>query len=120
MPYILLSLSKARLKAQRTAFLIIAREEEEMLARFVPRIIGDLAIAQRPKCARSSAAERPPFPISYRTSATVKYQGAEYIGERKRTIISRSLNPPGCAYCDIPAAVEAIATMEDHESEMSE
>jgi hypothetical protein len=73
----LLSLSKARLKEQRTAFLIIAREEAEIVARFVPRIIGDLAIAQRPKCARSSAAERPPLPISYRTLATVKYKGAE-------------------------------------------
>jgi hypothetical protein len=48
-----------------TAFLMIAREEDFILARLVPIIKGDLAIAQRPKCARSSASERPPFPISY-------------------------------------------------------
>ena len=47
-----------------TAFLSTAREEDEIVARFVPIIIGDLAIAQRPKCALSSAAERPPLPIS--------------------------------------------------------
>ena len=38
----------------------------------------------------------------------------------ERTNMSRSLNPPGPAYCDIPAAVEAMATIEDHASEMSE
>lgn len=54
-----------------TAFLIIAREEAFIVARFVPRIMGDLAIAQRPKCARSSASVRPPLPISYARSAVI-------------------------------------------------
>lgn len=47
-----------------TAFFKIARDEDGMEARLVPKIMGDFAIAQMPKCARSSASVRPPFPIS--------------------------------------------------------
>lgn len=49
----------------RTLFLIMFKEELEIFVKSVPRMMGDLAIAQRPKCARSSAALRPPLPISY-------------------------------------------------------
>ena len=45
-----------------TLFLTIAKVEEEILLRSVPRTKGDLAIAQRPKCRRSSFAFSLPLP----------------------------------------------------------
>jgi len=59
----------------------------------VPISNGLLAMAQIPKCALSSAAVRPPFPISN---------------------ISKSLKPPGPAYCASPWAPDAILTTDDH------
>lgn len=45
-----------------TLFLTMAKVEEEILLRSVPRTKGDLAIAQRPKCRRSSFAFSLPLP----------------------------------------------------------
>lgn len=49
-----------------TVFLMIASDAELIFDKSVPKISGDLQIAQRPKWVRSSAVVRPPLPTSYR------------------------------------------------------
>jgi hypothetical protein len=59
--YLLVTASASE-RSYFTLFLIIAKVAFEILLRSLPRMIGDLAIAQSPKCVRSSAAVSFPLP----------------------------------------------------------